>query len=581
MPGPLPVSGASAADVPVSDVPVSGASAADVPVSDVPVSDVPVVTVVGLGPGRPGLVTSEALEALRSAKARWLRTTRHPSASLVEGTRSFDYLYDSAASLEEVYEGIVQALVVSAASEGGVVYAVPGSPSVAERSVELLRADPRVRTEVLPGVSFADLAFERLGVDPLAVGVTIVDGQRFALDSAGRSGPLLVGQCDSAHVLSEVKLAIAGALEGMVQGGPPPEVVVLQRLGLADEAVFTVPWDELDRSVDPDHLTSIWVPELGAPFASEFVRLEELGRTLRERCPWDRQQTHDSLTRYLLEEAYETLEAIEELGPDGTGYEHLEEELGDVLFQVVAHSVIAAEEGQFALGDVARRVHDKLVRRHPHVFGEVVANSAEDVSRNWEQIKRRERAERGWSEAGAGEAGAGEAGAGEAGAGEAGAGEAGAGEAGAGKAGFGEAGAGGRMGEYPSLMDGLPRNLPALLYAHKVQGRAASAGFDWEGVEGALAKVDEELAELQEALEGGAGKAAQREELGDLLFAAVNLARKLDVDPEAALREAAAKFRRRFRAVEELAHQRGDDLSELGLEGLDRLWDEVKATEAG
>jgi tetrapyrrole methylase family protein/MazG family protein len=562
-------------------LPVSGASAADVPVSDVPVSDVPVVTVVGLGPGRPGLVTSEALEALRSAKARWLRTTRHPSASLVEGTRSFDYLYDSAASLEEVYEGIVQALVVSAASEGGVVYAVPGSPSVAERSVELLRADPRVRTEVLPGVSFADLAFERLGVDPLAVGVTIVDGQRFALDSAGRSGPLLVGQCDSAHVLSEVKLAIAGALEGMVQGGPPPEVVVLQRLGLADEAVFTVPWDELDRSVDPDHLTSIWVPELGAPFASEFVRLEELGRTLRERCPWDRQQTHDSLTRYLLEEAYETLEAIEELGPDGTGYEHLEEELGDVLFQVVAHSVIAAEEGQFALGDVARRVHDKLVRRHPHVFGEVVANSAEDVSRNWEQIKRRERAERGWSEAGAGEAGAGEAGAGEAGAGKAGAGEAGAGEAGAGKAGFGEAGAGGRMGEYPSLMDGLPRNLPALLYAHKVQGRAASAGFDWEGVEGALAKVDEELAELQEALEGGAGKAAQREELGDLLFAAVNLARKLDVDPEAALREAAAKFRRRFRAVEELAHQRGDDLSELGLEGLDRLWDEVKATEAG
>ncbi|MHB1498951.1 MAG: MazG nucleotide pyrophosphohydrolase domain-containing protein [Acidimicrobiales bacterium] len=442
MPGPLPVSGASAADVPVSDVPVSDVPVSDVPVSDVPVSDVPVsgasaadvpvsdvpvVTVVGLGPGRPGLVTSEALEALRSAKARWLRTTRHPSASLVEGTRSFDYLYDSAASLEEVYEGIVQALVVSAASEGGVVYAVPGSPSVAERSVELLRADPRVRTEVLPGVSFADLAFERLGVDPLAVGVTIVDGQRFALDSAGRSGPLLVGQCDSAHVLSEVKLAIAGALEGMVQGGPPPEVVVLQRLGLADEAVFTVPWDELDRSVDPDHLTSIWVPELGAPFASEFVRLEELGRTLRERCPWDRQQTHESLTRYLLEEAYETLEAIEELGPDGTGYEHLEEELGDVLFQVVAHSVIAAEEGQFALGDVARRVHDKLVRRHPHVFGEVVANSAEDVSRNWEQIKRRERAERGWSEAGAGEDGAGEAGAGKAGAGKAGAGQAGAG----------------------------------------------------------------------------------------------------------------------------------------------------------
>ena len=541
MPGPLPVAGASAVGAPVSGAPV--------------------VTVVGLGPGRPGLVTSEALEALRLAKARWLRTTRHPSAILVEGARSFDYLYDTATSLEEVYAGIVEALVASAASEGRAVYAVPGSPSVAERSVELLRADPRVWTEVFPGVSFADLAFERLGVDPLAVGVTIVDGQRFALESAGRGGPLLVGQCDSAHVLSEVKLAIAGALEDLVQGGPHPEVIVLQRLGLPDEAVFTVPWDELDRSVEPDHLTSIWVPAFGAPFAGELVRLEELGRTLRERCPWDRQQTHESLTRYLLEEAYETLEAIEELGPDGTGYEHLEEELGDVLFQVVAHSVIAAEEGQFALGDVARRVHDKLVRRHPHVFGEVVANSAEDVSRNWEQIKRRERAEHGRSGTGAGGTGAGGTGGGEAGA--------------------GEGGGGGRMDERPSLMDGLPRNLPALLYAHKVQGRAASAGFDWEGADGALAKVGEELAELEEALAGGAGKAAQREELGDLLFAAVNVARKLDVDPEAVLREAAAKFRRRFRAVEELAHQRGNDPSELGLEGLDRLWEEVKATEAG
>lgn len=516
-------------------------AAGEVPgVTAVPI--VPVVTVVGLGPGRPGLVTSEAMEALRTARACWLRTSRHPSAALaasLAGAQSFDYIYETAANLEDVYAGIVDALVASALAEGGAVYAVPGSPSVAERSVELLRADRRVRTKVLPGVSFVDLAFERLGVDPLAAGVTLVDGQRFALESAGRSGPLLVGQCDSAQVLSEVKLTIAATLEDVVQPGPTPgsgregregpKVVVLQRLGLAEEAVFAVPWDELDRAVAPDHLTSLWVPELGVPFAGEFVRLEELGRTLRQRCPWDQKQTHESLTRYLLEEAYETLEAIEELGPDGAGYEHLEEELGDVLFQVVAHSVIAAEEGQFTLGDVARRVHAKLVRRHPHVFGEVVANSAEDVARNWEQIKQAERAGDGRT----------------------------------------------------SLMDGLPRNLPALLYAYKVQGRAASAGFDWEGAGGALAKVGEELAELEEALAvaGATGSAAERDELGDLLFAAVNVARKLNLDPEAALREAAAKFRRRFRAVEDLALERGHDPSELDLEGLDRLWDEVKSAE--
>ena len=141
----------------------------------------------------------------------------------------------------------------------------------------------------------------------------------------------------------------------------------------------------------PDHLTSIWVPRLGEPFAAEFVRLEELARALRARCPWDRVQTHQSLTRYLLEESYEALEAIEELGPDGAGYEHLEEELGDVLFQVVFHSVLAAEEGQFALGDVARNVHDKLVGRHPHVFGDVEAKHPRRREPNWEQIKRKEK----------------------------------------------------------------------------------------------------------------------------------------------------------------------------------------------
>ncbi len=495
----------------------------------------PKVTVVGLGPGRPGLVTAESIAAIDSTPVRWLRTSRHPSAATVPGARSFDDLYESAPTLEEVYSGIVDALVESAWAEGSVLYAVPGSPAVAERTVELLRADPRVETVVLPGVSFADLAFERLGVDPLAQGVRVVDGHRFAPEVAGSLGPLLVGQCDSPQVLSEVKLALASVMDQVAGGGKGTAVTVLYHLGLPDEAVTVVPWEDLDRVVEPDHLTSLWLPQLAEPFAAAFVRLEELARALRERCPWDRRQTHQSLTRYLLEESYEALEAIEELGPDGAGYEHLEEELGDVLFQVVFHSVLAAEEGQFALGDVARNVHDKLVSRHPHVFGDVEAATAEEVNRNWEQIKRKEK---------------------------------------------------GRA----SIMDDVPRDLPALLYAHKIQRKAASAGFDWEGAEGALPKIGEELAELAEAMAADGpdrredpmsprDEGAVRDELGDLLFAVVNVARHLKVDPEAALREATAKFRRRFMAVEALAAERGSDVSELDLPQLDLLWEEVKAGE--
>jgi tetrapyrrole methylase family protein/MazG family protein len=296
--------------------------------------------------------------------------------------------------------------------------------------------------------------------------------------------------------------------------------VVLQRLGLADEVITELPWEELDRSVEPDHLTSLWIPSVAAPVGTELVRLYELVRTLRSQCPWDREQTHASLTRHLLEETYETLEAIEALDVDsGEGYDHLEEELGDLLFQVYFHAVIAAEAGQFTIADVARGIHDKLVHRHPHVFGPVQAETSDEVLTNWEQIKQAEK---------------------------------------------------GRT----SLMEGIPGNLPSLAYAAKVQRKAASVGFDWTDVHGALPKVTEELQELTEVMASDVDRT--REELGDLLFAVVNVSRHLDVDPEAALRAATAKFRVRFEGVEQLARERGLQLAQLGLPALDSLWDEVK-----
>ncbi len=470
------------------------------------------MVVVGLGPAGPELLTAAAADAIARIPKRFLRTAHHPAAAVVAGATTFDHVYETASSIDDVYPAIVDALAAAATDSGVVLYAVPGSPLVAERTVELLRADERVAVEIVPGLSYLDLAWTRLGVDPLAAGVRLVDGRRFAVEAAGQRGPLLVAQCDRVEVLSDIKLA--------VDVEPDEPVVVLQRLGLPDEAVFAVAWADLDRAVVPDHLTALWVPALAEPVAFEGARFHELVRTLREQCPWDRVQTHATLSRHLIEEAYELVEAIDGLAAAGDD-EHLIEELGDVLFQVEIHAAIAEQEGRFSMADVARGVHDKLVRRHPHVFGTVDAGTADQVVVNWEAIKRAEK---------------------------------------------------GRT----SVFEGIPGGLPALSYAAKVQRKAAGLGFDWPDVDGALPKVAEEAAELVAV---AADPERALDELGDLLFAVVNVARHLDLDPETALRGATAKFRTRFEAVEALATSRGQSLDQLDLTALDALWDEVKAAE--
>ncbi|MGQ0432342.1 MAG: MazG family protein [Microthrixaceae bacterium] len=379
------------------------------------------IVIVGLGPAGPDLLTAGTLAAIERIPVRFLRTRRHPAASVVGDAADFDDLYESSASFEEVYAAIVDALAHAAAEHGEVLYAVPGSPVVAERAVELLLADERVDVEVLPALSFLDLAWARLGVDPVALGARMIDGRRFVVEAAGERGPLLVGQCDQPHVLSDIKLSLDDG----------PDVVVLQRLGLPDESVRTVAWDDLDRQVEPDHLTSLWIPMLAEPVAAELVRFQQLVLRLRAECPWDREQTHASLTRHLLEETYEVLEALDHVDEDtGAGFDGLEEELGDLLFQVVFHSVLAAEEGQFTLADVARGIHDKLRDRHPHVFDpQPGGHDTAHLTVEWERRKVEEK---------------------------------------------------GRS----SVMDGIPAALPALAYAAKVQKKAASQGVDWRSLGG-------------------------------------------------------------------------------------------------
>jgi tetrapyrrole methylase family protein / MazG family protein len=338
----------------------------------------PRVTVVGLGPGGADLLTVGTTAELDVDRPRFVRTTRHPAALAVHGATSFDDVYRSLDRIEDVYPTIVERLVATATVHGEVLYAVPGSPVVAERTVELLVADERVDVRIVPAMSFADLAWARLAIDPIAEGVRIVDGARFAIEAAGERGPLLVCQCDRREVLSDIKLA--------VDVGPIEPVRILCRLGLDDEEILTVPWEELDRAVEPDHLTSLYVPRMAQPVAAEVVRLDEVVRRLRAECPWDREQTHVSLERYLVEETYEVLDAIASGDPD-----HLEEELGDLLFQVVFHATIAGEEGWFTLADVVRGIHDKLVSRHPHVFGDVEVADAAEVASNWERLKAEEK----------------------------------------------------------------------------------------------------------------------------------------------------------------------------------------------
>lgn len=334
-------------------------------------------------------------ELIRSTRRAYLRTARHPAAAAFPEVATFDHHYEAADTFEDVYRRIVDDLVGAAGrpdGDGEVVYAVPGSPLIAERSVELLRADPRVELVAIPATSFLDLAWDRLGVDPLAASVRLVDAGCFERDAAGERGPLLVAQAWSEALLSRVKLALDGAAE--VAGVEPPRVTVLHHLGLEDEVVTEVPAGELDRTVVPDHLTTVWVPTLAAPLASAIVALDELVRRLRRDCPWDAAQTHTSLTRHLLEETYEVLDAIADLegaeDPEAAD-RHLEEELGDLLFQVCFHARLAAEEGRFTLTDVAAALERKLVSRHPHVFGDARAEDVDAVLDNWEALKKEEK----------------------------------------------------------------------------------------------------------------------------------------------------------------------------------------------
>ena len=480
------------------------------------------IVVVGLGPGNPRHITTETVAEIARIEHRYLRTAQHPSATLVPGATCFDGLYERADRFSDVYAEIVERLVDAAQRHGEILYAVPGSPLILERAVADLIADQRVSVEALPAVSFLDLVWARLGLDPVEAGVRLVDGHRFAEDAAGHRGALLVAHTHANWVLSDIKLSI-DEVEHPHIGETP--AILLRALGTDDEQIVHTTWAHIDQAIEADHLTSLYIPALDVPVAAGYQRFHQLARTLREQCPWDIEQDHHSLVPYLIEETYEVVDAIAALDPaDPTTDEALIEELGDLLYQIEFHATIAEQEGRFTIADITAGIHDKLVHRHPHVFAPSTEQPAVDdaatVLANWDQIKMAEK---------------------------------------------------GRT----SVFDGVPTSLPALAYAHKLQHKAAKVGFDWPDVNGALAKIAEEADELVAARRAD-DTPAIIDELGDLLFSVVNVARHLGVDPEGAARQAAQKFRSRFEYVEQAARRNGLDLAACDLGTLESMWVDAK-----
>lgn len=524
----------------------------------------PQITVVGLGPGDASLLTLGACAALLAADRVWVRTLRHPtldSLDLGDKVSSFDGLYNTLGTSEEVYRSIAESLVQETLNEfecaypnecPEFVYAVPGSPSTGERSVAMLRRAAMragVQVKVLPGVSAVEAVLTELGVDPLVTGLHIADAEEMSHLLEERPSvvsqffnptvPIMICHVWQHSLASAVKLFLLANYE-------PDWQVQLVRAGLdeqlAPRRAVTLALEDLDRSARVDHLTTLYVPPRPSDSSGAgFYELTHIIARLRgpSGCPWDREQTHASLKRYLLEEAYEALHALDIDDPAA-----LEEELGDVLLQVSLHSEIGYSESEFDIGDVIRGLTSKLVRRHPHVFGETSVDNAAQVSANWQEIKRSESAAR----------------------------------AGVGSDPHGS-----------SALDGVPVALPALERAQSVSNRAAKTGFDWRDAAEVWAKVREEIAEVEEAVtphprplsHKGRGEDAVKEEFGDLLFVLVNWARFNGIEAEEALRLATLKFERRFRELERRVAERGVRIHDLGMDELDRIWEDVKQELSG
>jgi tetrapyrrole methylase family protein / MazG family protein len=481
------------------------------------------IYIFGLGAGDIEQLPLGVYRKLKTASPLFLRTKEHPVAKELQeegiSFTSFDFIYEKHEQFAEVYQEIT-AILLEQAKKSDIFYAVPGHPLVAEKTVQLLLEAERrneCRVVIEGGQSFLDALFTALKIDPIE-GFQLMDATSFQGDEWSLTKHTIFCQVYDSFIASDVKLTL---MEQLPDDYP---VYIVTAAGSKEEKVTKVPLYELDRVATLNNLTSVYVP----PVHDEkllYHRFETLRRviaTLRgpNGCPWDRKQTHASLKRYLLEETYELFEAIDDHDDD-----HMIEELGDVLLQVMLHAQIGEDEGMFSIDDVIREITEKMIRRHPHVFGDVTVDNAEQVVENWQRIKEKEKETK----------------------------------------------------EEPvSLLADVPKSLPSTLKAYELQKKAAKVGFDWDDVEPMWEKVAEEIAEFQQEAVKPHDRSQLIGEFGDILFALVNVARYYDINPEEALQMVNQKFYRRFSYIEEQVRKSGRAITSFSLAELDRFWEEAK-----
>ena len=479
------------------------------------------ITIVGLGPGDFGLLTMQTWEKISNADYLCLRTAKHPTVDEIKNKgikfRSYDKYYETKDSFEEVYQAIAEDCIKKAQSGKDIVYAVPGSPLVAEKTVILLQdlvKGTNVKLTILPGMSFIEVLYVKLGVDPIE-GLMIIDSVDIETLPQDLSQALVVTQVYNQQIASEAKLSL------MEKYPDDFKVTLVRNLGLIDEEINEIPLYELDRQENIDHLTSLYVPAYVAKSKEVFdlVELTDVMATLRspEGCLWDIEQNHKSLRKYIIEEVYEVIEAI-----DLQDSELLCEELGDLLLQIVFHARVAEESGEFSMQDVIDGVTEKLIRRHPHVFGEINVKDAGEVVLNWEKIKKAE-----------------------------------------------------KNGQRDKILDGIPKDLPGLARASKLQSKAAKVGFDWQEIQPVWDKLAEEIIELRIAIEDN-NQTEIEAEVGDIIFTIVNLSRFLKVDAEVAINMTNKKFIDRFSYVENEVNDSKKKWKEFTLKELDDMWNKAK-----
>lgn len=483
------------------------------------------LTIIGLGAAELDQLQLGVYKKIKSVRKLFVRTLDHPILRDLEKEgihlESFDAVYEKHDTFQPVYEEITNRLIEEVEQED-IMYAVPGHPLVAEQTVQLLieaEREGKIKLKIEGGQSFLDPIFNALKMDPIE-GFQLLDGTSFSMHDVNMRQHVLIAQVYDSFSASEVKLNL---MEKYRDDYP---ITIVTAAGSTQESLRTVPLYELDQSVEIDNLTTLYVPPIVSDedALKDWTTFRKIISTLRgpNGCPWDQKQTHESLKKYFLEEVHEFLAAV-----DAEDDFAMVEELGDVLLQVFLHAQIGEDNGYFNLEEVLASISEKMIRRHPHVFGTVAVEDADEVVANWEEIKRKEKGE-----------------------------------------------------PLESILKGEYRPTSSLQTAYNYQKKAASVGFDWPDVAGAWDKFSEEWQEFRKEIEGGTAT-SRLDEFGDVLFTLTNIARFYKISPEEAMIYTNRKFARRFSYIEDKVKESGKSFKDFSLEELDAFWNEAKTLEKG